>query len=50
MPVEPASPPATTIHAWALYVDRDDDKDLRLFFFYGDPDGGNRYVLSRPQT
>ncbi|MER7491309.1 hypothetical protein ABT033_01430 [Streptomyces pharetrae] len=38
-----------TIYAWDLYVDRDDDKDLRLFFFYGDPDGGNRYVLSRPQ-
>lgn len=41
----PVAPPAT--YTWDLYVDRGQDGGLRLFFFYGDPDAGNTYVLSR---
>jgi hypothetical protein len=40
-------PPET--YAWDLYVDRDRHEKVRLFFFYGDPDAGNSYVLSRPR-
>ncbi|MEV5315141.1 hypothetical protein [Streptomyces sp. NPDC052610] len=40
-------PPET--YAWDLYVDRDRHEKVRLFFFYGDPDVGNSYVLSRPR-
>jgi hypothetical protein len=42
------APPAT--YTWDLYVDRGQDERLRLFFFYSDPDAGNRYVLSRPRA
>ncbi|MFI9547720.1 hypothetical protein ACIHAR_27995 [Streptomyces sp. NPDC052016] len=42
-------PPPTT-YTWDLYVDRDKDRRLWLFFFYSDPDAGNRYVLSRPRA
>ncbi|MFD8201128.1 hypothetical protein [Streptomyces sp. NPDC059701] len=44
------SPASPTHYGWDLYVDRGTDKGLRLFFFYGDPDTGNRYVLARPRT
>lgn len=42
-------PPPTT-YTWNLYVDRDRSERLRLFFFYGDPDVRNTYVLSRPRA
>lgn len=33
---------------WSLYVDRSKRKhELKLFFFYGEPDIGNTYVLTR---
>ncbi|MFF8867556.1 hypothetical protein ACF08B_36550 [Streptomyces sp. NPDC015139] len=38
-------PPPT--YAWSFYVDRDQRDELRLFFFYGDPDIGNTYVMTR---
>ncbi|MFB6783040.1 hypothetical protein ACFCX0_38285 [Streptomyces sp. NPDC056352] len=38
-------PPST--YAWSFYVDRDPHDDLELFFFYGDPDIGNTYVMTR---
>jgi hypothetical protein len=34
-------------YAWSFYVDRDKHDEVRLFFFYGDPDAGNRYVMTR---
>ncbi|CAL9673220.1 hypothetical protein SUDANB174_07623 [Streptomyces sp. enrichment culture] len=39
------TPPPT--YAWSFYVDRDKHDEVRLFFFYGDPDAGNRYVMTR---
>ncbi|MFE9628316.1 hypothetical protein [Streptomyces sp. NPDC006527] len=42
-------PPPTT-YTWHLHVDRDQNEGLRLFFFHGDPDVGNTYVLSRPRA
>jgi hypothetical protein len=41
----PPEPPST--YAWSFYVDRDQDDKLKLFFFYGDPDIGNAYVMTR---
>ncbi|MFE9782198.1 hypothetical protein ACFYPA_29100 [Streptomyces sp. NPDC005775] len=38
-------PPST--YAWSFYVDRDQNDELQLFFFYGDPDIGNTYVMTR---
>lgn len=38
-------PPST--YAWSFYVDRDQHDELKLFFFYGDPDIGNAYVMTR---
>ncbi|MFI8293747.1 hypothetical protein ACIGBL_31905 [Streptomyces sp. NPDC085614] len=38
-------PPAT--YAWSFHVDRDQRDELKLFFFYGDPDIGNTYVMTR---
>lgn len=38
-------PPST--YAWSFYVDRDQNDELKLFFFYGDPDIGNTYVMTR---
>ncbi|MFC9177038.1 MULTISPECIES: hypothetical protein [Streptomyces] len=38
-------PPST--YAWSFYVDRDQNDDLKLFFFHGDPDIGNTYVMTR---
>ncbi|WP_338672008.1 hypothetical protein V1460_03305 [Streptomyces sp. SCSIO 30461] len=40
-----SEPPST--YAWSFYVDRDQHDELRLFFFYGDPDIGNAYVMTR---
>ncbi|MEU6949907.1 hypothetical protein ABZ957_32455 [Streptomyces sp. NPDC046316] len=41
-------PPAT--YSWRFYVRRDPDAALELFFFYGDPDIGNTYVMKRGAT
>ncbi|WP_109000023.1 hypothetical protein [Streptomyces rishiriensis] len=41
----PPEPPPT--YAWSFYVDRDQHDELKLFFFYGDPDIGNTYVMTR---
>ncbi|MFD5068532.1 hypothetical protein ACFWNC_11465 [Streptomyces sp. NPDC058369] len=39
-------PPTT--YDWSLYVDRSKrEREVKLFFFYGDPDSGNTYVLTR---
>ncbi|MFI9771216.1 hypothetical protein ACIHJG_30710 [Streptomyces sp. NPDC052415] len=38
-------PPST--YRWSFYVDRDQRDELKLFFFYGDPDIGNTYVMTR---
>ncbi|MFB7448186.1 hypothetical protein [Streptomyces sp. NPDC056194] len=38
-------PPST--YVWSFYVDRDQHDELKLFFFYGDPDIGNTYVMTR---
>lgn len=39
-------PPTT--YDWSLYVDRSKrERELKLFFFYGDPDNGSTYVLTR---
>ncbi|MFD7165431.1 hypothetical protein [Streptomyces violascens] len=38
-------PPST--YAWSFYVDRNQHDELKLFFFSGDPDIGNTYVMSR---
>jgi hypothetical protein len=34
-------------YSWHFYVDRDQHDEVRLFFFYGDPDSGNTYVMTR---
>ncbi|MGW7310178.1 hypothetical protein ACWGI1_32030 [Streptomyces sp. NPDC054835] len=40
-----SEPPAT--YSWSFHVDRGQHDGLELFFFYGDPDIGNRYVMTR---
>ncbi len=42
---EAPEPPST--YAWSFYVDRDQHDALKLFFFYGDPDIGNTYLMTR---
>ncbi|MET9622275.1 hypothetical protein ABZZ37_16095 [Streptomyces sp. NPDC006464] len=37
-------PPST--YTWCFYVDRNQHDALKLFFFYGDPDVGNTYVMT----
>ncbi|WP_234315165.1 hypothetical protein [Streptomyces globisporus] len=37
-------PPST--YAWSFHVDRDQQNGLKLFFFYGEPDIGNTYVMT----
>ncbi|MCZ0983405.1 hypothetical protein O1L60_42030 [Streptomyces diastatochromogenes] len=41
----PEEPPSA--YAWSFYVDRDQRDELKLFFFYGDPDIGNTYEMTR---
>ncbi|MDT0489916.1 hypothetical protein RM717_05315 [Streptomyces griseus] len=41
----PPGPPSA--YAWSFHVDRDQHDELKLFFFYGDPDIGNTYVMTR---
>ncbi|MFJ4849542.1 MULTISPECIES: hypothetical protein [unclassified Streptomyces] len=38
-------PPST--YTWSFFVDRDQHDDVQLFFFYGDPDIGNMYMMAR---
>ncbi|MFD6285848.1 hypothetical protein [Streptomyces sp. NPDC060205] len=41
-----ASPEPPSTYSWSFYVDRDQHDELKLFFFYGDPDVGNTYVMT----
>ncbi|WP_328868940.1 hypothetical protein OHT76_01955 [Streptomyces sp. NBC_00287] len=43
-----AEPPTT--YTWRFYLRRDQREALELFFFYGDPDIGNTYVMTRAVT
>ncbi|MFJ5830235.1 hypothetical protein [Streptomyces sp. NPDC093089] len=43
----PAGTDAPTTYSWCFHVDRDDKRRLVLFFFFGDPDGGSTYVMTR---
>ncbi|MFJ6016761.1 hypothetical protein [Streptomyces sp. NPDC092952] len=38
---------APSTYSWSFYVDRDKRDAPVLFFFYGDPDIGNTYVMER---
>ncbi|MEU6347631.1 hypothetical protein ABZ883_42755 [Streptomyces sp. NPDC046977] len=38
-------PPST--YTWSFFVGRDQHDDVQLFFFYGDPDIGNTYMMAR---
>nr|WP_203587083.1 hypothetical protein [Actinospica acidiphila] len=38
---------APSTYAWSMYVDRRKGGEVTLFFFFGDPDAGNAYVLMR---
>lgn len=42
-----ATPEPPSTYTWSFYVDRDQHDELKLFFFYGDPDIGNTYVMTR---
>ncbi|MET9504363.1 hypothetical protein ABZY42_22040 [Streptomyces sp. NPDC006622] len=42
-----SAPEPSSTYAWSFYVDRDQHDKLKLFFFYGDPDIGNTYVMTR---
>ncbi|MGW2043639.1 hypothetical protein ACWCPF_00445 [Streptomyces sp. NPDC001858] len=41
------SPEVPSAYTWRFFVDRDAHDKLVLFFFYGDPDIGNKYVMQR---
>ncbi|WP_395360192.1 hypothetical protein ACHGLA_09920 [Streptomyces sp. YH02] len=38
---------APTTYTWRFFVDRDKQRRPVLFFFFGDPDLGNTYVMTR---
>ncbi|WP_367826666.1 hypothetical protein [Streptomyces sp. LMG1-1-1.1] len=38
---------APTTYTWRFYVDRDERRKPVLFFFFGDPDSGSSYVMTR---
>ncbi|MGW1508370.1 hypothetical protein [Streptomyces sp. NPDC002394] len=42
-----STPEPPSIDSWSFCVDRDQHDELKLFFFYGDPDIGNTYVMKR---
>ncbi|KAF3469416.1 hypothetical protein GL259_01235 [Streptomyces sp. Tu 3180] len=44
---DPLAPEPPTTYSRYFYVDRDQHDELKLFFFYGDPDVGNAYVMTR---
>ncbi|MFE9404248.1 hypothetical protein ACFYNY_21115 [Streptomyces sp. NPDC006530] len=41
-----SSPQAPRIYTWFFHVDRDRHDEVRLFFFYGNPDTGNTYAMN----
>ncbi|MEU5383852.1 hypothetical protein [Kitasatospora cineracea] len=45
-PTATASPPPAA-YVWSLHVGRDRQGGVGLFFFTGDPDAGDTYVLTR---
>ncbi|MFF1439557.1 hypothetical protein [Streptomyces sp. NPDC058295] len=49
-PAPTASPVAPSTYTWRFYVDRDAHEKLVLFFFYGDPDAGHTYLMTRAAT
>lgn len=42
-----SAPEPPSAYAWSFYVDRDQHDKVKLFFFYGDPDIGNAFVMTR---
>ncbi|MFM9478444.1 hypothetical protein [Streptomyces scabiei] len=42
-----AAPEPPSTYAWSFYVDRNQHDEVTLFFFYGDPDSGNTYLMTR---
>ncbi|MFE5595862.1 hypothetical protein [Streptomyces sp. NPDC056549] len=46
----PSAPEPPSTYSWSFDVDRDEREALVLFFFYGDPDIGNTYVMTRETT
>ncbi|MEW2252438.1 hypothetical protein AB0907_34585 [Streptomyces sp. NPDC006975] len=46
-PADALAPQPPSTYVWSFYVDRDRHDRLKLFFFYGDPDVGNAYVMTR---
>lgn len=44
---EPSTSEPPSTYTWYFYVDRDQHDELKLFFFYGDPDAGNAYAMTR---
>jgi hypothetical protein len=42
-----SAPESPSTYSWEFSVDRDRRRALTLFFFYGDPDVGNAYVMTR---
>lgn len=44
---DPLAPEPPTTYSWYFHVDRAQHDELKLFFFYGDPDVGNAYVMTR---
>ncbi|MGW8760988.1 hypothetical protein ACWGN5_00655 [Streptomyces sp. NPDC055815] len=43
-PADAPDPEPPSTYAWSFHVDRHQHDELKLFFFYGDPDIGNAYV------
>ncbi|MGW2614123.1 hypothetical protein [Streptomyces sp. NPDC001500] len=46
-PAPTAPPDVPPAYEWRFWVDRDAHDELVLFFFYGDPDAGNTYLMTR---
>ncbi|WP_328945082.1 hypothetical protein OG259_29955 [Streptomyces sp. NBC_00250] len=49
-PPLPTASDAPTAYAWRFFVDRDERRAPVLFFFFGDPDSGSTYVMTRKPT
>ncbi|MEU2491623.1 hypothetical protein [Streptomyces sp. NPDC007883] len=41
--------PAPETYTWTFELQRDDKKQLTLYFFFGDPDSRSTYILERKQ-
>jgi hypothetical protein len=53
-PSEPLGPPtdrpeAPKTYTWAFELDRDKKEELKLYFFFGDPDSRSTYILEREE-